>query len=360
MTRTTTAAVFHGPGAPIEYREIVLPTLESSEILVEVVACTLCGSDLHSLHGRRRVPTPTILGHEILGRIAEFGPTSGRIDAKGHPLSVGDRVTWAVVASCGDCFYCLRGLPQKCERQTKYGHERIRPGRELTGGLAGHCILVPETDVFVVPNQLSDEAACPANCATATVAAALDAAGPLQGTRLLIMGSGMLGLTASAWARSLGAEVVVACDAEPARLDLAQSFGATHRASPDEIAQIVLESTQGYGVDVAIELTGAVEAIEAAVPLVRIGGALILVGSVSPSRAVSFVPETIVRRCLGLRGIHNYRPRDLEAAIAFLGSQPSFPFDELVSEWRPLSALDEILQTSHPSEKPRIGIRPGG
>lgn len=359
MTRTTRAAVFHGPGRPIELREFALPSPVGAEILVEVLACTLCGSDLHSLHGRRRVPTPTILGHEILGRIAEFGPVASRGDAKGRLLSLGDRVTWGVVASCGDCFYCLRGLPQKCERQTKYGHEAIRPGRELTGGLAGHCVLVPGTAIFLVPTHLSDASACPANCATATVAAALDAAGPLRGARLLITGSGMLGLTASAWASSLGAEVVVACDADPGRLALAREFGATHRAPPDEIAEVVRESTQGYGVDVAIELTGSVDAIEAAVPLVRIGGALILVGSVAPSRPVPIDPESIVRRCLTIRGIHNYRPRDLEAAIDFLGSQASFPFDELVSDWQPLSALEQILETTDSSRKPRIGIRPG-
>ena len=359
MTITTTAAVFHGPELPIEFREVVVPPLDGPEILVEVVACTLCGSDLHSLHGRRRVPRRRSWDMKSSAASPNSDLTASRIDASGRPLGVGDRVTWGVVASCGDCFYCRRGLPQKCERQTKYGHEPIRPGRELTGGLACHCVLVPGTAIFRAPEHLSDAAVCPANCATATVAAALDAAGPLQGTRLLIMGSGMLGLTASAWARSLGAEVVVACDAEPARLALAENFGATHRASPDELAEVVLESTQGYGVDAAIELTGAVEAIESAVPLVRIGGVLILVGSVSPSRPVPLDPEGVVRRCLTLRGIHNYRPRDLEAAIEFLGSQPQFPFDDLVSDWQPLSALEQILRTSPSSAKPRIGIRPG-
>jgi putative phosphonate catabolism associated alcohol dehydrogenase len=358
LTRSTVAAVFHGPATPIEFREIPLPRLQDQEILVEVVACTMCGSDLHSLHGRRPVPTPTILGHEILGRIAEFGPHASRLDAADRELSVGDRVTWGVVASCGDCFYCLRRLPQKCERQTKYGHEPIRPGRELTGGLAGHCVLAAGTAVFRVPDHLSDAVVCPANCATATVGAALDAAGPLVGARVLVMGCGMLGLTAAAWARSLGAETVVACDVDHARLNLTDAFGASHRASPENLAEVVRESTNGYGVDVTLELTGSPEAIEAAVPLVRIGGTVVLVGSVCPTRPVPIVPEQIVRRCLTLRGIHNYRPRDLEAALGFLGSQPSFPFDTLVSEWQPLSALEQLQKTPGSPHKPRIGLRP--
>src|SRR5262249_8984673 len=166
--------------------------------LVDVVACTLCGSDIHTLHGCRAVPVPTILGHEILGRIAAFGPEAPRRDAVGHPLQEGDRVTWGVVARCGGCFYCLRGLPQKCERQVKYGHEPLRPGLELTGGLAGHCLLMPGTTVLRVPDDLSDALVCPVNCATATVAAALEAAGPIDGRRVLVMGSGMLGVTAMA------------------------------------------------------------------------------------------------------------------------------------------------------------------
>jgi alcohol dehydrogenase len=328
-------------------------------ILVEVVACTLCGSDLHTLHGRRSVATPTILGHEILGRVVEFGPFAPRIDASGTPLRMGDRVTWAVVASCGECFYCRKGLPQKCERGTKYGHEAIRPGLELTGGLARHCLLVPGTAIFRIPDDLPDAVACPANCATATVAAALDAAGPLSGARVLVMGSGMLGLTAAAWARSMGAEAVVACDANPDRLALSRSFDASHAASPESVAEVVLEATDGRGVDAAFELTGAADAVETVVPLVRMGGALILVGPVCPTRPVPINPESIVRRCLTLRGIHNYRPRDLQAAVGFLASQRRFPFDSLVSAWQPLSVLEEIVRTPHQPDKPRIGIRPG-
>jgi alcohol dehydrogenase len=110
--------VFHAPGKPLELREFPLPAPQGSEALVEVIACTLCGSDLHTMHGRRSVSVPTILGHEILGRITAFGPAAPRQDAAGKPLQLGDRVTWSIVANCGDCFYCLRGLPQKCQRQT--------------------------------------------------------------------------------------------------------------------------------------------------------------------------------------------------------------------------------------------------
>jgi alcohol dehydrogenase len=359
MSPTTRAAVFLGPGLPIELREIPLPEVNGAGMLVEVVACTLCGSDLHTMHGRRSVPVPTTLGHEILGRIVEFGPDAPHRDAAGRVLDLGDRVTWGIVANCGDCFYCRRGLPQKCERQTKYGHEPLRPGSELTGGLAGHCWLVPGTTVLRVPDHLSDAVACPANCATATVAAALEAAGPLDGRRVLVMGSGMLGVTAMAWARTLGAEAVIACDVAPDRLALARQFGATHTAAPDDVARVARECTGGYGVDVALELTGAADAVEAILPLPRLGGVIVLVGSVFPTRPVPIAPEQVVRRCLTLRGVHNYAPAHLQAALNFLAGHPEYPFDGLVADWQPLVAIERVLASTGSPGHLRLGIRPG-
>ncbi len=359
MRRTTLAAVFRGPGLSLDLREIAIPEAGGSAMLVEVLACTLCGSDLHTLHGRRTVATPTILGHEILGRVASFGPEAPRRDAAGIPLREGDRVTWGVVAICGGCFYCRRDLPQKCERQVKYGHEPLRPGLELVGGLAGHCLLVPGTTVLRVPDDLPDAVACPVNCATATVAAALEAAGPIAGRRVLVMGSGMLGVTAMAWARTLGAEAVIACDLDPDRRALAGRFGATHAASPDDLASIALDSTGGYGFDVALEMTGAAESIEAILPLVRLGGTVVLVGSVFPTRPVPIAPEQIVRRCLTLRGVHNYAPRHLRAALDFLADHPPFPFEGLVADWQPLGAIEQLLASPGSPDRLRLGIRPG-
>src|SRR6185369_16360679 len=128
---TSLAAVFTGARQPLDMRRISVPNLQRAEILVRVLGCTLCGSDLHTFDGRRTVAVPTILGHEIVGRIEAFGPTASLHDFGGEELQIGDRVTWSIVASCGECFYCRRGLQQKCERMVKYGHEPLRPRQEL-------------------------------------------------------------------------------------------------------------------------------------------------------------------------------------------------------------------------------------
>nr|WP_303652701.1 zinc-binding dehydrogenase [Paludisphaera mucosa] len=334
------------------------PDPVGGEILVEVVACTLCGSDLHSIHGRRPTPTPSVLGHEILGRIAAFGPEAGRDDAAGRPMAAGERVTWAVVASCGACLPCRRGLPQKCESGFKYGHEPLRPGRELSGGLADHCLLVPGTAIFRIPDGLSDAAACPASCATATVAAALEAAGPIEGRSVLVVGAGMLGVTAAAWSRVLGAADVIVCDPSDERLAAAAAFGATRTAAPSGLAEAVAAATGGRGVDVVVELSGSPEAIEDALPLLGVGATLVLVGSVFPTRPISVVPERIVRGCVTVRGVHNYAPRHLQDALQFLARSPQYPFDSLVSSWRPLSEIDAVVGSDLAKRSLRVGIRP--
>src|SRR5690606_7982528 len=143
--------------------------------------CTLCGSDLHTLQGKRDVPVPTILGHEVVGRVADWGGTAPPVDLVGAPLGHGDRGTWAIAASCGVCFFCLRGIPQKCESLFKYGHEQLAERHLLSGGLATHCHLTKNSAVLQLPEELPDKVASPANCATATVAAALRVAGGCQG-----------------------------------------------------------------------------------------------------------------------------------------------------------------------------------
>lgn len=355
---TARGAVFRGAGRPFAYVQWPLPRPQGTEVVVEVIACTLCGSDLHTIHGRRSVPVPTILGHEILGRIVAFGPEASRLDAAGRPLAEGDRVTWAIVASCGECYYCRRDLPQKCERGFKYGHEPHRPGRELSGGLADHCLLVPGTAIFRVPDGLSDEVACPSSCATATVANALEAAGPIADRSVLVLGAGMLGVTAAAWSRALGACAVIACDPNNDRLAAAVSFGASTTSTPATLAQCVADAAGGRGVDIALELSGAPDAIGQTLPLLRTGGTLVLVGSVFPTPPSAIAPEQIVRGCITVRGIHNYAPRHLHAALAFLSQNTQYPFASLIAPWRALDELDGLVASEPLPGALRLGIRP--
>ena len=353
------AAVFEGIARELQLCELALPELNASETLVRVLGCTLCGSDLHSYEGHRQVPVPTVLGHEIVGEIVAFGAGTSRIDLAGAELQIGDRVTWAIVASCGECFYCQRDLPQKCLQSVKYGHEAFRPGRELLGGLAEHCLLVRGTAIIRVPEGLPLEVACPASCATSTVAAALEAAGDLQGRTIGILGAGMLGLTACAMSHARGAAQIVCVDTNEMRRGQARQFGATHALAPGEFTPLVREIAHGHGLDILLEFTGSTAALENAWPLLRIGGKAVLIGAVFPGPAISILPEQLVRRQLTLTGVHNYAPRHLAAAMAFLGqNQGNYPFRQLVAAWHPLSDTAEAFRLARETQAVRIGVCP--
>ncbi|REK12986.1 MAG: alcohol dehydrogenase [Planctomycetota bacterium] len=356
--------VFEGPGQELVDREFALPTLGAGELLVEVTCTTLCGSDLHTHSGRRETRCPTILGHEILGRVAELRPGDPPVDLNGSPLAVGDRITWSVAASCGSCFYCQHGLPQKCEQLFKYGHERLGERHPLSGGLAEHCHLARGTSILKVPDELPDEVACPVNCATATVAGALRVAGQLTDRNVLVQGAGMLGLTAAAMASHRGAREVIVCDPDEERLQWASRFGATRSVHLEpgsrRLTDTVARVTSARGVDVALELSGDPASIEAGLQLLRTGGRYVLVGSVFPSREVALPPELVVRRLLRIEGIHNYTPTDLVAALDFLtAAHEEFPLAELVVARFPLREAEAAFQHAEATRAPRVAVVPG-
>jgi alcohol dehydrogenase len=295
----------------------------------------------------------------MVGEIAELH--GDKADATGRKLAVGDRVTWAVADSCGACFFCARDLPQKCERLKKYGHHAHDPNRGPSGGLTTHCHLWPGTSVVRVPDAVPDEVAAPAMCATATVAGALrlsESTGRNACATILILGAGMLGLTAAAMSVAAGAVPVVA-DTNPDRLTTAKRFGAAHTALVSGLPALLKELTDGRGADVVLELAGVSPSVETALASARVGGTVVLVGSVFPVPAVAVSPEAVVRRCLRIVGSHNYTPEDLVAAMDFLaGPGEKYPFAELVPQTLPLDEVNEAFRVAE-AEKPfRLAVRP--
>lgn len=358
---TCQAAVFVGAGQPLELRRLSLPELRENEALVRVECCTICGSDLHTITGARTERTPSILGHEILGVVEQVGsPAPAEIE--GQPLRPGDRITWSTAASCGSCDRCRGGLPQKCRTLSKYGHELAEGRLALSGGLAEYLLLRPGSAAIRVPSKLLAEIICPANCATATVAAACRIAGSLAGRRVLIFGAGMLGLTAAAFARSQGAACIAVCDVNLQRLERARQFGAdaiVPHAELGELRRQLTQQCQAEAFDVLLELSGSADAVEAAVALGDIGAKIVLVGTVMKSRPVQIDPESVVRRWLSIHGVHNYHPRDLQTAVAFLEREgANYPFAELVEFSYALADVNQAVAKALEVRPVRIAIRP--
>lgn len=333
------AYYFDGPGKPLRAEAFELPTPGPGEAVVRVSLCTLCGSDLHTFSGRRAEPTPVVLGHEMVGVVERVNDAVPLKDVHGEPLRVGDRVTWSVIGACGRCFPCTHGLPQKCDRLFKYGKKTGGP----FGGLTTHCHLLNGTAAVKLPAGMPDEAAAPIMCATATAAACLRAAGPIE--TLLVTGAGLLGLSACAMATAAGVRVVV-CDRDEARVEWAKRFGASD-GWPERI-------------DAAFEMSGATDPIKFALGQVRTGGTLVLAGSVLPTPPIELHPEEVVRRCLRIVGVHNYTPADLLAAVRFMAANHGrFPFADLVSKVFPLGESGEAFAFAERERPIRVGVRPG-
>ena len=364
------ALVFRGLGHPFERIAVPEIVLHEGELLVRVELATVCGSDLHTVTGARTAPAPLVLGHEQVGRVVAAGPGRRARTVDGAEVEVGDRVVWGVAVDCGRCRMCRRGMPHKCESLQKYGHERMRRGWELNGGIATHVHLLARTPIVRVPEDLPAEVLAPASCATATVMAALAAAEelrPIAGELLVVSGCGMLGLTAIAAAVEAGA-VVVAVDPDPSRRALARQFGATVVAEPGVgalRAALLTASRPGRGrrvagaagFGVALELSGSNAAIEALLDCAETGATIVLAGSVFPAPPVALSAEAVVRRLLTIRGVHNYRPEHLERAVRFLERADRVAFASLVGEVVPFERAE--LAFAHPATVgTRVAVRP--
>jgi putative phosphonate catabolism associated alcohol dehydrogenase len=347
MTRGL-AAVFRGPGRPSELVEYPLRAPAPREVLVRVLLSTVCGSDVHAWTGRRPLPTPSILGHEIVGVIEALGQDAPR-DLLGRALAPGQRVTWTEYVACGRCVACARlALPQKCAHGRKYGHESAGDPPHLLGGFARFCYLLPGTGIALVPEALTDEEAAPVNCGVATMTAVAEAAAIAPGETVVVLGAGLLGLYGVAMARSTGPARVIAIDAVPARRTFARRFGADETLDPQELEPDGLarpHDGSGPGAaDVVIETAGAPAALPEGLRLLRPGGRLVTAGLVVPGSIVTFDASEIVRRCVAIRGVHNYAPRHLVAALDFVQAQRGqLPLGELVDGRYPLETVDAAL-----------------
>jgi threonine dehydrogenase-like Zn-dependent dehydrogenase len=332
--RSEYGLLFTGPSAAM--RRVALPRPEpaAGELAVRVRLCALCGSDLHSLLGRREVPLPTILGHEVCGTVLAIGEGSV-VTVDGRQLNVGDRIVFAPCASCGDCARCRRGIPQKCDRLIKFGDRRQSLDAPATGGFAS-AVLVPRgTPIVRVPDSLSDTAAAVCACAVATVATA-----------------------AAALARVQGAREVIVVDPDERRRERILAIGARPiigDAAMDDLHHLAADPDDE--IEIAIECSGSPAAMASQHRALGIGGIQVLVGAVLPTPPFVTGPEHIVRRMLQLRGLHNYTGIDLLPSVQAM-SRPGFPLANKLGPTLPLSAFDDAIDLARSGEHLRVFLAP--
>ncbi|MCT9820937.1 zinc-binding dehydrogenase [Microbacterium sp. W1N] len=356
-----TAMVWMGQGRPFEAVAVLDIEFGPRDVLVEIELATVCGSDVHTIDGRRSSPAPSVLGHEYVGRVVAAGVDARLAD--GSRVQLRDRVVWSVTVSCGVCVTCRRGIPQKCVELLKYGHERFDGDWPLSGGFATHAHLRAGTAIVKVADHVAAEALAPVSCGVATAAAALAAAEQLHDlddATVLVSGAGLIGLAAAALAADAGAHVVVV-DPVPARRELALRFGAAAAVDPGRgsSARTVAAACDGGAPDVVIEASGSRRGVELALAAPAVGGTAVLVGSVFPDDPVGLDAERVVRGLLTVRGVHNYTAADLARAARFVtASERRMPWAELVGATLPLSDLAGAVALAQTGRHVRVAVRP--
>lgn len=353
-------AVFTSSEAPITLEGIEIPELNPGEILVRNEYTTLCRSDLYTYSGKRKEKTPTILGHEIVGRIAAFGPASPKQDERGAFLRIDDRVTWGIYASDPDSEMARAGIPQKGPDLFKYGHEQITKTSTLHGGLGEYTILRANTPVAKLDESVPLKVAAIINCAVATVAGAMRVAGKVRDKNVLISGAGMLGMIACAMSKTRGARQVIALDVNAGRLEAAKAYGADAGIEVGEDAEEKLTAIFGKSnpFQVLIELSGVAAAMEQTMEYLSVGGKAVWVGATYPQRNLQINAEKIVRKLLTITGLHNYNQEDFIAAVQFIEEHhATFPFAEMIYDKFQLEEVNQAFEYALSANPFRVGVR---
>ena len=305
------AAVLEEFGAPLEVQELELAEPKAGEVLVRLVACGVCHTDLYTASGADPSGyAPTVLGHEGAGVVERVGDG---VDS----LAPGDHVVTLFSPQCRECVHCRSTRTNLCmairEEQGK-GHlpdgtVRLSRGGEPIRHFMGtstfaEYTVMPEIALAKVNPEAPLEGAALFACGLSTgLGAAIKTAAVEPGSTCVVFGAGMVGLGAVAGCRLQGAERIICVDLSEDRLELARGQGATETmlGGPDTVERIV-EATGGFGADYTFEATGNVAVMRQAVESARMGWGLCTVAGVAgKGETLDIVPRYLItgRRVAG-------------------------------------------------------------
>lgn len=277
----------------VELQNITRPVPPPGESEIAVMAAGICGSDISGFlgHSRRRTP-PMVLGHELIGR-----------------RPGGQRVVVNPLISCGRCTACLGGAQNLCERWRLLGMDR-------TAGCYAEFVSIPETQIYEIPDELTDTRAVIAE-PLANIVHLFRIAAPQPFFRMGIVGGGTMGSLALMTALRLGVREVLVQDVSDVRLDVARRMGATLavNVSTDE-GRAEARRFAGHGLDLVLDASGYAAARQSAFDICRPGGLVVLLGMSQERSEIDFV--TSIRKEHRVVMSFAYTPVDFERSLALL------------------------------------------
>jgi (R,R)-butanediol dehydrogenase/meso-butanediol dehydrogenase/diacetyl reductase len=325
------AARFHGK-ADIRVEDVDVPVVKTADdVLVEVLFCGICGTDLHeysvgpivtptSPHPLTGVTIPQTLGHEFSARVVETG---GDVT----DVAVGDRVAIMPAIVCGRCHFCRRGLGHLCVKFACTGLSAE------TGGLAQFALL-KDYQVSTLPDDVSDLAG--AVVEPASVAAyGIDRAGVRGGDVVLVTGAGPIGILSAMYASAVGAATVVIAEPNPNRAGLARAMdiGPVLDPTSGELEAYLADLTNGIGVDVTAECSGSTPGLTTALASTRRRGAVVQTGL--HTRPATLDAMMLSEKDVSLIGSWCYLITDWPRIIRLIASG-KYPVEKVVTAQIPL------------------------
>jgi L-iditol 2-dehydrogenase len=274
------------------YEDVPVPEIGAEDVLVQVKACGICGSDVHGMDGSsgRRIP-PIVMGHEASGVISKLGSAV-------QNRQVGERVTFDSTVSCGRCHFCRRGDINLCDDRKVLG---VSCEEFHYNGAFAEYVVVPQHILYSLPEGLSFDHAALVEPVSVAVHSVERTPISLNDTAVVV-GTGMVGMFVVQALRAKGCGQIIAVDVDQDRLDLACKLGADVGLKADacDVVAEVRERTNGRGADVAVEVVGMTTTVQTGIAVLRKGGSLTLVGNLAPT--VDFPLQAVVTRELSLYG----------------------------------------------------------
>lgn len=331
----------------LELREVPLPQVGVGEVLIRVRACGICGSDLKIQDDQHPYTPPVVIGHEFAGEIVEVGPgVSGWTE--------GERVVSEQhVKACGYCRQCLTGNAFACSSKRAPGY--------FTDGAFTEFIKVPAWLLHRIPANLSFLEAAFTEPSAVAAHGMLDRTGIFPEDVVLILGCGPIGLVAGKMAQAAGASKVIITGVdhdEKARLPKARELGIDHAVNvmKTDLSALVNDLTHGEGVDVVIELSGALPAIDQSFQLARRLGRVGIIGQ-PPADEIKIPYRQAMFRALTVSFSYSSKFTSWERALSLFERSAIKP-SQFITHVLPLEEWSRGFDLSRSGEAVKVVLEP--
>ena len=340
-----------GPG--IEVRDVDVPQIGDTDILVKVVVSSVCGSDVSIYEWKSgyqgyhwwdgSLSLPVILGHEFSGRVVEVG-------SRVYKAAVGDRITASPLMPCGRCDMCLAERPEFCMKSIV--------GMLSNGTYAEYVRLTAEANIIKLPDNVSYEAASLIEpLAVALHAVELSSIKP--GDRAAVIGPGPIGLMSLQVLKAAGASLltVSGTSADRKRLEMAERLGADIiiDVEKEDVVTRVMAATEGEGLDFVFEATGNSATLPQALSMVGVGGKVVLIGMYSSP--AQFNPVEVVIGNKSIIGSFAYESQTWKRSLALLAKGIVAP-EAMITHRLPLEEAEKGFEMAAKKEAVKVVLIP--